>query len=238
MEKKEINNKPTLIQLFLYFLKIGLFTFGGGYAIIGTLEKELVDEKHWITHEDMLNMIVIGESTPGPIAINLATFIGHKMHGFFGALLCTVGFIVPSFVIIVLISLGIQYIKDVPPVVSWLFKGIRAGVVVLIGNAAVKFFKRMDKKILSFLLFLTGFFVSFFTDFSVIYLILIGAAIGLIWVFMVVTNEKHKKKKVYLETESSEATETKEEVKIEEPVEDKKEEKKVEESDPSKGGEQ
>ena len=180
-----MKEKPSLIKLFLYFLKIGLVTFGGGYAIIATLEKELVDEKQWITHEDMLNMVVIGESTPGPIAINLATFIGFKMYGFWGSFLCTLGFILPSFAIIVLVSVAIDYIKNVPDVVKWMFKGIRAGVVVLIGNAAVKFFKKMDKKIITFLLFFMAFFVGFFTDLNVIYLILIGGAVGLIYTLLV-----------------------------------------------------
>ena len=180
-----MKEKPSLLKLFLYFLKIGLVTFGGGYAIIATLEKELVDEKHWITHEDMLNMVVIGESTPGPIAINLATFIGHKMYGFWGSFLCTLGFILPSFLIIVLISVAIDYIHNVPNVVKWMFKGIRAGVVVLIGNAAVKFFKKMDKKIITFLLFLMSFFVAFFTDLNVIYLLLIGGAVGIIYTMLV-----------------------------------------------------
>lgn len=193
-----MKEKPSLFKVFLYFLKIGLITFGGGYAIIATLEKELVDEKQWISHDDMLNMVVIGESTPGPIAINLATFIGYKMYGFWGSFLCTLGFILPSFAIIVLVSVAIDYITNVPDVVKWLFKGVRAGVVILIGNAAVKFFKKMDKKIITFLLFLTAFFVGFFTNFNVIYLMLIGGSVGLIYTLLV----SYSKKKEYAKNQT------------------------------------
>lgn len=179
-----MKEKPNLLKLFLYFLKVGALTFGGGYAIIATLEKELVEDKKWITHEDMLNMIVVGESTPGPIAINLATFIGYKMHGFWGSFLCTLGFILPSFAIIVAVSIGLNYITDVPEVVAWLFKGVRAGVVALIANATVKFFRRMDKKPLQIIIFLSAFFIEFFTDVSAIYLILAGALVGIIYTFI------------------------------------------------------
>ena len=95
-----MNNK--LKELFLTFAKIGLFTFGGGYAMISIIENKCVEEKKWITHEEMMDMTVIAESTPGPIAINCATYVGLKKGGFLGALLATLGVVVPSFIIIFL----------------------------------------------------------------------------------------------------------------------------------------
>ena len=93
-----------IFQLFLVFLKIGAFTFGGGYAMIPIIQKEIVENKKWITDDDILEIIAIAESTPGPIAINSATFVGYRVAGFFGAMLATLGVVLPSFVIILLIS--------------------------------------------------------------------------------------------------------------------------------------
>lgn len=166
-------------------------TFGGGYAIIAMLEKELVDKKKWITEDEMMNMIAIGESTPGPIAINLATFIGYKLHKFWGAFFCTLGFVLPSFTIISIVSVCKDYVVGVP-VIQWFFKGVRAGVVILIGNACLKFFKKMDKTWFTFLLLFAAFFVSFFTSLSAVYLILIGGALGFLYAF---TASKIKEKK-------------------------------------------
>lgn len=197
MDKKQDKdtNKTSLLKTFLYFLKVGFVTFGGGYAIIAMLEKELVDKKKWITEDEMMNMIAIGESTPGPIAINLATFIGYKLHKFWGAFFCTLGFVLPSFTIISIISVCMDYVVGVP-VIEWLFKGIRAGVVILIGNACLKFFKRMDKNWFTFLLLFTAFFVSFFTSLSAVYLILIGGTLGLAYSFAVAKIREKKEKNV------------------------------------------
>ena len=89
-----------LLDLFLTFAKIGLFTFGGGYAMLSMIENNCVERKQWITHDEMMNVTVIAESTPGPIAINCATFTGYKKAGFIGALVATLGIVVPSFVVI------------------------------------------------------------------------------------------------------------------------------------------
>ena len=93
-----------LLDLFLTFAQIGLFTFGGGYAMISLIENACVERKHWITHDDMMNITVIAESTPGPIAVNCATFVGYRQNGLFGALAATLGLILPSFVIIYAVS--------------------------------------------------------------------------------------------------------------------------------------
>ena len=101
-----------LIELFLTMLKIGTFTFGGGYSMIAFLESELVEKKKWIERDDFLNMIAIAESTPGPVAINSATYIGYKMSGVLGSILCTLGVVLPAFIIMFIISLYFdQFLK-------------------------------------------------------------------------------------------------------------------------------
>ena len=100
-----MNNKiPKAIQLFLTFIKIGAFTFGGGYAMLPLIQKEIVEKKHWITDNDILEIVAISESTPGPIAINAATFVGFRICGFWGALFATLGVVIPSYLIILIIS--------------------------------------------------------------------------------------------------------------------------------------
>ncbi len=139
---------PILLDLFLSFAKIGLFTFGGGYAMISLIENTCVQKKKWITHEDMMNVTVIAESTPGPIAINCATFVGYRQKGYPGAVLATLGMILPSFLIILLISGFLDHFLDVTWVAS-AFKGIRIAVGILILDAAVKMIRKMPKKRMS-----------------------------------------------------------------------------------------
>ena len=134
-----------LFDLFLTFAKIGLFTFGGGYAMISMIENNCVERKQWITHDEMMNITVIAESTPGPIAINCATFTGYKKAGFAGALSATLGMIVPSFTIIYLISMFLDNFLQLT-IIANAFKGIKIAVGVLILNAAVTMIKKMPKK--------------------------------------------------------------------------------------------
>ena len=134
------------LTLFLTFFRIGIFTFGGGYAMIGIIEDICVERKKWISHEDMMNITVIAELTPGPIAINCATFIGYKQAGVVGSVLATFGVVLPSFVLIFLISKYLVHFMDMP-VVSGAFQGIKAGVGIIIVNAAINMIKKMkDKK--------------------------------------------------------------------------------------------
>ena len=134
-----------LLELFLTFAKIGLFTFGGGYAMISMIEHNCVERKNWITHDEMMNITVIAESTPGPIAINCATFTGYKKAGFLGALVATLGMIVPSFVVIYLISVFLDHFLELT-VIANAFKGIKIGVGILILDAAMTMLKKMPKK--------------------------------------------------------------------------------------------
>ena len=136
---------PILLDLFLTFAKVGLFTFGGGYAMISLIEDTCVRKKQWITHEDMMNVTVIAESTPGHIAINCATFVGYKQKGLPGAVMATLGMILPSFLVILLISTFLEHFLEI----AWIanaFKGIRIAVGILILDAALKMIRKMPKK--------------------------------------------------------------------------------------------
>ena len=126
-----------ILTLFLSFLKIGAFTFGGGYAMIPLIQKEVVDDKKWISEDDVLDIIAIAESTPGPIAINSATFIGYKVAGVWGSFFSTLGVVLPSFLIIIAISFVLRQFESLK-VVKYAFAGIRAGVLALIVKALVK----------------------------------------------------------------------------------------------------
>lgn len=132
-------------DLFLTFAKIGLFTFGGGYAMISMIEHHCVEQKKWITHDEMMNVTVIAESTPGPIAINCATFTGYKKTGFLGALAATFGIVLPSFVVIYCISMFLDNFLELT-VVANAFKGIKIAVGFLILDAALTMIKKMHKK--------------------------------------------------------------------------------------------
>ena len=137
-----------LIGLFFTFAKIGLFTFGGGYAMISVIENICVEQKKWISHEDMMNVAVIAESTPGPIAINCATFVGYLRGGFSGAVAATIGVVTPSFLIIYLISMFLDRFLEITAVAS-AFQGIKLAVGILILNAGWNMFRKMKKTPLS-----------------------------------------------------------------------------------------
>ena len=136
------------MELFFTFVKIGLFTFGGGYAMISMIENNCVERKAWITHDEMMDVTVIAESTPGPIAINCATFTGYKKAGFLGALVATLGIVVPSFIVIFLISMFLDNFLEIT-IVANAFKGIKVGVGLLILDAAITMINKMQKKKLS-----------------------------------------------------------------------------------------
>ena len=134
-----------LAELFLTFAKIGLFTFGGGYAMISIIENSCVEKKKWITHDEMMDITVIAESTPGPIAINCATYVGFKRGGIPGSIAATVGMVVPSFVIIYLIAAVLDNFLEITLIAN-AFKGIKIGVGLLILRVAVNMLKKMQKK--------------------------------------------------------------------------------------------
>ena len=173
-----------LLDLFLTFAKIGLFTFGGGYAMISMIENNCVERKQWITHDEMMNMTVIAESTPGPIAINCATFTGYKKGGFIGALVATLGMIVPSFVVIFLISMFLDNFLELT-IIANAFKGIKIAVGILILNAATTMIQKMPKKKLPKAIMVCSCIVMLCINFfawniSSISLMLIAAAVSLV----------------------------------------------------------
>ncbi len=133
-----------LLDLFLTFAKIGLFTFGGGYAMVPLIEDACVEKKQWITHDEMMDITVIAESTPGPIAINCATYVGRKQKGLAGALAATVGIIVPSFCIIFAVSKFLDRFLEIPWI-AHAFQGIKIAVGILILDAAVRMLRKMKK---------------------------------------------------------------------------------------------
>jgi chromate transporter len=161
-------------------LKIGLFTFGGGYAMIALLENEFVSEKKWIDHEEFMDMVAIAESTPGPIAINSATFVGYRSCGVLGSAMATMGVVLPSLCIILVIAFFLRKIMD-NPYVRYAFFGIRAGVLALIVKAVVNFYKRADHGVFGITVMVVAFLWSAILDWSVIALIALCACAGILY---------------------------------------------------------
>lgn len=178
-----------ILTLFITFLKIGAFTFGGGYAMIPLIQKEVVEKRKWITDDDILEIIAIAESTPGPIAINSATFVGYRVAGFWGAFFSTVGVVLPSFLIILLISLVLTEFQSIK-VVAYAFRGIRAGVLALILKALITMYKKCPKGALSYIIITLAFVLTAFFDVPILAVILGAAFLGLINSFIIKRREK------------------------------------------------
>lgn len=174
--------KNKLTQLFFTFLKIGAFTFGGGYAMIALLEHEFIEKKKWIDKDEFLNMVAVAESTPGPVAINSATYLGYRVGGVAGAALSTLAVSIPSFVIIYIISLFFDRFLSLT-YVAYAFKGIQVCVVYLIASAGVKMLRGLEKNVLNYtvmavvLVVMTAFSITA-VSFSSIFYILISGAVG------------------------------------------------------------
>lgn len=169
------------LKLFLTFFKIGAFTFGGGYAMIAIMHGELVEKKKWTVDDEFYDVVSIAESTPGPVAINMATFLGYKKAGVLGSIFATLGVVMPSFIIIFLISQIFDKFLSFTPV-QYAFKGIQACVGYLILNAGVKMVKKL-KSPLELVLFCTSLavliaFTLFSINFSSIFYVLIGGLVG------------------------------------------------------------
>ena len=170
-------------DLFLTFFKIGLFTFGGGYAMISIIENICVERRHWITHEDMMGITVIAESTPGPIAINCATFVGLTQAGIPGSIAATAGVALPSFIIIYLVSTVLDNFLEIQLIAN-AFRGIKIGVGLLILSVGLKMAKKLPKKPLPCIImaaaFLSLMLINIFSwNFSTISLMLMAGALSL-----------------------------------------------------------
>lgn len=181
--------------LFLTMLKIGLFTFGGGYAMIALLENEFISRKKWIEKDEFLDMVAIAESTPGPIAINSATYLGYKILGVTGSLTATIAVCIPSFFIIYVISLFFDAFLSLT-LVSYAFKGIQVCVIYLIFSAGIKLLKGIKKtafniSIICIVIASMVFTTLFAIKFSTVYYILIAGMVGIFAYF--INNLKDRK---------------------------------------------
>ena len=171
--------RKRVLKLFLAFFKIGLFTFGGGYAMIPLMLRETVEKNNWISDEDILEIIAIAESTPGPIAINSATFIGYKTAGPMGSAAATLGTVLPSFIIILIISFFLRQFQDIQAV-QYAFNGIRAGVLALIIKAWWNMYKKMPKHSVAYIIAAGAFAASAFTNVNILIIIAGCGILGLV----------------------------------------------------------
>ena len=162
-------------QLFLTFFKIGAFTFGGGHAMIPLIQKEAVESKGWVTDDDILEIIAIAESTPGPVAINSATFVGYRTAGFWGAVCATFGVVLPSFVIILVIAYVLNNFMELKPV-QYAFKGINAGVLALLFKALWNMYKKSPKGWASYVVMAASFLLTSILKVN-IFLVIVGCAV-------------------------------------------------------------
>ncbi len=178
-----MNKLKLYLQLFLDFFKIGLFTFGGGYAMISVISHEIVEKRQYISAEEFSTVVAIAESTPGPIAINSATYIGYRRGGILGSILASLGVVLPSFIIIFIISLFFDKFMQFE-IVKKAFMGIQCGVAILIISASFKLFKSIKKNVASYIIVAVSALALlavdiFSVNISTIYFILIGACIGI-----------------------------------------------------------
>ena len=166
------------LSLFFAFVKIGLFTIGGGYAMIPLIQDEVLAHG-WLTQDQLIDFIAVAESTPGPFAINIATFIGTKTYGVLGAIATTMGVVLPSFVIISVISLFFEQFLALKWV-GYAFEGIRVAVVVLIINAALKLGKVNEKNLFNFIMTGLAFVLAAFTPINVVFVLLGAMVVGIL----------------------------------------------------------
>ncbi len=166
-----------LLELFVMFFRIGAFTFGGGYAMIPVIQREVVEKKGWFDDEEIIDCFAISQFTPGAITVNTATFVGYKKKGILGGIIATIGAILPSLIIITIITTFFMNFQD-HEVVQHAFGGIRIGVAALIINTALKMFRHIIKDKVSLAIFAVTFVFIAFTDFSPIIIITASALVG------------------------------------------------------------
>lgn len=168
-----------LLELFWTFFKIGGFTFGGGHAMIPLIQKETVENKKWITDDDILEIIAIAESTPGPVAINSATFVGYRTAGFWGAVFATLGVVLPSFCIILAIAYLLDNFMEIKAV-QYAFKGINAGVLALLFKALWNMYKKSPKSWAAYVVMGASFLLTAILKVN-LFIVIVGCAVfGLI----------------------------------------------------------
>ena len=193
---KEKKSLKTLLNLFLTFFKLGIFSIGGGPTMLTLLQGELVEKKGWITNDELMEMTAIAESTPGPIAVNLATYLGYKKGGFFGALLSTLGVIITPFALMFCISLFLENLLSFEAI-KYAFMGVKVGVVFLLLKVTFTLVKSLKKDwfgitLLCVVTTAMVLFTIFAINFSAIYFILIGAVLGLL-IYGIIPKKRRKK---------------------------------------------
>ena len=171
------NRNKTLLEIFLTFLRIGAFTFGGGYAMIPLIQKETVEKHGWISDKDILEIVAIAVSTPGPIAVNSATFVGYRVCGFTGALCATLGVVLPSFLVITAIAFVLREFQSMK-VVQYAFFGIRAGVLALILKALWSMYRQSPKNPVSYAIAAGSFILAAILNVNVLLVLILCAAAG------------------------------------------------------------
>lgn len=171
--------RKTRLQLFIIFLKIGAFTFGGGFAMIPLIEREVVDKKKWICFSDMCDILAISQSFPGAVAINSATIVGYRVGGYLGAVFATLGVVLPSFIILTIIGAMFTYIMDIGAVLAAL-RGVGAGVIALLIVAAIRVGRNAVRGAVSVLVAIGALLLILWADIHPIYAIIFGIAVGLL----------------------------------------------------------
>lgn len=169
-----------LVQLFITFFKVGAFSFGGGYAMLPLLEEGVIRTHNWMSKTEFINIFAISEMTPGPIAVNSATFVGYRVHGILGAAIATLAVILPSFIIISIIYMSLNRFKN-SPYVEWIFAGIRPIVLGLIASAGITVAKSSFVDIKSIIIGIILFYLVSFKELNPILGIIMGGVLGLIF---------------------------------------------------------
>ena len=171
------NKLKQFFELYFAFVKIGAFTFGGGLAMMPIMQRELIEKRGWITEEEIIDYFAIGQSTPGIIAVNVATFVGYKRLGWFGGIIGTLGVVTPSWVIIMLLAGAISSV-DKYPLAQKALKGINVAVAALLTSVIVKFSKKTIKNIWNALFMLLAFALIYFFKVQSVWIILVSLIIG------------------------------------------------------------
>ena len=169
-----------LLQLYIAWFKMGLFTFGGGYAMLPMIQQEVIEKYHWATEDEIMDYYAIGQCTPGIIAVNTATFVGYYQKGIIGGIVATLGVVSPSFIIICLIASLISNFMEIE-IVQHALKGINVAVCVLMFMAIKNLWKKNIKNIGSTCIFALALLLSVFTDLSTVYLVILAAVLGVVF---------------------------------------------------------
>lgn len=180
MTKEKFKNA---LSLFAVFFKIGAFTFGGGYAMIPLITHEVAEKRKWISEDDILEIVAIAESTPGPIAINMATFAGYRVAGVLGSAFATFGVVLPSFLIISVISFFLKEFENVKAV-RYAFFGIRAGVLALLCKAVYSMYKKCPKEKVSYIVMALSFLAAAILKVPLLLVIIACAVFGIAWAYL------------------------------------------------------